>query len=121
MQFQERRIPVYKYKITEKMDQTLLFILPFMCAVVWSDAASPSDSNLDSLLNEHNQRGCVCQVNVNPGCGNRGDEDLSRENIRMNETIWLLQQEIRRLKGGHGKFGLCTCPYESMYFFVTNY
>ena len=104
MQEQERRIPVYKYKITKKMEQKLLFILHFACAVVWSDAASPSDSNLDSLLNEHNQRGCICQVNVNPGCGSRVDEELRRENTRMNETIWLLQQEIRRLKGDQGKF-----------------
>lgn len=58
--------------------------------------AGVSDSVLNSLCDSQK---CVCQINVSPGSnGCQSDESLVQENARMNETIWLLQDEIRRLK-----------------------
>lgn len=62
-------------------------------------------------------KGCVYHINVNPsdyGTNCRTDEDLMTENARMNETIWLLQTEIRRLSAGQGK------PRKNQYSVITS-
>ena len=80
---------------------------PFLCSWLWLGicsihvaAVARSDSVLNSLCD--NQK-CVCQINVSPGSnGCQSDDRLVQENARMNETIWQLQDEIRRLKDSKG-------------------
>ena len=73
-----------------------------LTVVVVIAGVSHSDSVLNSLCDSQK---CVCQINVAPGSnGCQSDDSLARENARMNETIWLLQDEIRRLKGGQGNY-----------------
>ena len=71
-----------------------------LTVVVGIAGVSHSDSVLNSLGDSQK---CVCQINVVPGSNFcQSDDSLARENARMNETIWLLQDEIRRLKGSQG-------------------
>ena len=83
-----------------------LFICCFLYSIFGLDAVSLSDSTHTSI--NDNPKQCVCQINFSPnsdchGAASDTEEELRIENTRMNETIWLLQEEVRRLKSVQGR------------------